>query len=237
MYYKNFAKIYDKFMKHCNYDEWSDYIVDKVKTYHNSAKTLLELGCGTGEVILRLKDSFECSGIDISEDMLKIAYKKLKKTGTQLFLGDMREFDTRERYDVIIALFDTVNHLTSLEDLSDFLSSVSKSLNKDGILIFDVVNREFMNEMFPNGIYYDNREDMTIIWEHFIEEDLDIIEATYFVKNRNGYFERLTEVYEKKIFSECEIRTEIQKNKLNLLCIDKSVKIAGRREFYIIKKM
>ncbi len=237
MDYKNFAKIYDRFMSHCNYDEWTDYVKSKIIEYNPHGKNLLEVGCGTGEIILRLKNLFKCSGLDLSEDMLKIAHKKLKNMNIPLFLGDMREFDTGEKYDIVVALFDTVNHLTSLEDLEDFFDSISKNLNPNGILIFDVVDRKFMDEMFPNSIYYDNREDMTIIWELFREDDLDIIEATYFIKSKTGYFEKLEEVYEKRLFSEYEIRTKIEKNKLNLLCIDKSVKIAGERDFYIVKKM
>lgn len=93
-----------------------------------------------------------------------------------------------------------------------------------------------MNEMFPNGIFYDERKNMSIIWEHFIDGDLDVIEATYFVKNRTGHYEKLKELYEKRVFLENEIRKKIEKNNLNLLCINKNDKIAGKRYFYVLKK-
>lgn len=236
MYYKNFAKIYDKFMSHCNYDDWAQLIKDIIKENKIEGKHLLDLGCGTGETLVRLKDEFECSGLDLSSDMLSIANKKLKNKGVKLYLGDMREFNTGEKYDIIISLFDTVNHLSSLDDLDDLMKSIKESLNEGGIYIFDVINRDFMNEMFPGGIYYDDRKDMTIIWEHFIEGDIDIIEAVYFVKNRAGHFEKLKEVYEKRVFEEFEIRKIIEKNNLNLLSICKNAKIAGERFFYVVKK-
>ena len=236
MYYKNFSKVYDKFMQHCDYDQWADLIKDKIKEADVQGKKLLDLGCGTGETLLRLKDEFECSGLDLSPDMLALANKKLKNKNVKLYLGDMREFNTGEKYDIIMSLFDTVNHLTSIDDLDDLMKCINLSLNPGGIYIFDVINREFMDNMFPGGVYYDDRKDMTIIWEHFKEDELDIVEAVYFVKNRAGHYEKLKELYEKRIFEEFEIRKIVEKNNLNLLSIGKNDKIAGERFFYVVKK-
>ena len=52
----------------------------------------------------------------------------------------------------------------------DLFNSVKNSLNEDGIYIFDVVDREFMNKMFSNDVYADNRKDFAVIWEHDYEE-------------------------------------------------------------------
>lgn len=235
MYYKNFSKIYDKFMKECNYDEWSEFVKEIISKEKINGKKLLDLGCGTGEILLRLKDEFECTGLDLSEDMLTIANKKLKNKGVKLFLGDMREFDTGEKYDVIISLFDTVNHLTSLEDLDELMCSIKSNLNQNGIYIFDVIDRKFMDKMFPGGVYFNEQKDISVIWEHSIDGDLDLIEATYFVKNRAGHYEKLKEYYEKRIFEEIEIKKSLEKNKLYLLSILKNDKMAGERFFYIVK--
>ncbi|SJZ96607.1 Cyclopropane fatty-acyl-phospholipid synthase [Cetobacterium ceti] len=234
--YNNFAKIYDKFMKYCDYDQWSSYIKDKIEEYHPQGKTLLDLGCGTGETLIRLKENFQCSGLDLSKEMLEIAHKKLKNKGVNLFMGDMREFNTGEKYDIIISLFDTVNHLTSIEDLEDLFSAVKGSLNENGIYIFDVVDRKFMEAMFPGGIYYDERKDMTIIWEHSREDDLDFVEANFFVKNKNNTYDKYKEYYEKKIFDRSEIEKAVKKNDLSLLTVAKNDKIAGERYFYVVKK-
>lgn len=234
--YKNFAKIYDKFMKNCNYDEWAEYVQELIVKGAPAGSKLLDLGCGTGETLVRLKDKFQCSGLDLSQGMLEIAHKKLKNKGVQLFMGDMREFNTYEQYDIIISLFDTVNHLTNLEDLNDLLESVKRSLNSGGIYIFDVVDRKFMEKMFPGGVYYDERKDMTIIWEHTYEDGIDYIDASFFVENRTGSYDKFKEYYEKRIFSEDEIKKALKDNDLSLLTIDKNDKMAGERFFYVIKK-
>lgn len=125
--------------------------------------------------------NYQCDGMDLSEEMLKIAQRKLKHREVRLFLGDMVEFDTGYKYDIMVSLFDTVNHMVSVEELESHLESVLNSLNNGGVYIFDIVDREFMDTMFL-GTFVDNRKDITCIWEHEIEEGIDYIDATYFLK-------------------------------------------------------
>ena len=72
--HKEFAEIYDIFMKYVNYDEWYKFL----RTFIKKKGTVLDLGCGTGEFIWRfLKDGFSVIGVDLSEKMLEISEKKL----------------------------------------------------------------------------------------------------------------------------------------------------------------
>ena len=93
-----------------------------------NGKKLLDIGCGTGELLLRLSKNYSCDGLDLSEEMLKIAHRKLKHRDVQFFMGDMVDFDTNKSYDIMVALFDTVNHILSVEDLESHFKSVYNSL-------------------------------------------------------------------------------------------------------------
>lgn len=235
--YKNFSKVYDKFMEICNYDEWTGILEKYISEYNPNGKKILDLGCGTGENLLRLCEKYECSGLDLSEGMLKKANIKLKGKNVPLFLGDMREFDTGEKYDIIFSFFDTVNHLTSLEDLNDLFNSVRNSLNDNGIYVFDVVDREFMDKMFANDIYADSRKDFAMIWEHFYDEELNLdqIEASYFIKNKNNTYDRYNEYYEKRIFTHEEILRCAETAQITVKKFEINYNIAGKRYFYILQ--
>ena len=235
--YKNFSKVYDKFMEICDYTEWVKVLEGYIDEYNPKGIKILDLGCGTGSTLAKINERYKCSGLDLSEEMLKRAKIKLKGRDIPLFLGDMREFDTGEKYDIIFSFFDTVNHLTSLEDLTDLFNSVKNSLEKGGIYIFDVVDRDFMDKMFANGVYADNRKDFAVIWEHFYDEDemLDQIDATYFMKNKNKTFDRLTEYYEKRIFSLEEIKICAENTGFFIKKCEINDTLAGKRYFYVLK--
>ena len=234
--YKNFSKLYDKFMEFSDYGAWEKQVEELIIQGNPDGKRLLDIGCGTGELLLRMAKNYQCDGMDLSEEMLKIAQKKLKHRDVKLFLGDMVEFDTGFRYDIMVSLFDTVNHMVSQEELINHFQSVENSLNSNGVYIFDVVDREFMDTMFPGGLFVDNRKDITCIWEHEIEEGIDYIDATYFLKNSRGNWDKLTESYAKKIFTESEIKESAEKAGLKVLNTVINDKIAGKRYIYLLKK-
>ena len=74
--HKEFAEIYDIFMKHVDYDKWYEFL----KMFIKKKGTVLDLGCGTGEFLWRfLKDGFSVVGVDLSKKMLEISEKKLLK--------------------------------------------------------------------------------------------------------------------------------------------------------------
>lgn len=61
--HKEFAEIYDVFMKHVDYDGWYRFL----RRYMKNKGTVLDLGCGTVEFTRRLvKDGYSVTGIDIS---------------------------------------------------------------------------------------------------------------------------------------------------------------------------
>lgn len=234
--YKIFSKLYDKFMEYSDYGAWEKQIEELIAEGKPEGKTLLDIGCGTGELLLRMAKNYQCDGMDLSEGMLKVAQKKLKHRNVRLFLGDMVEFDTGFKYDIMVSLFDTVNHILSIEEFESHLESVKNSLNPGGVYIFDVVDREFMETMFPGDVFVDNRKDLTCIWEHEIEDGIDYIDATYFLKNSKGSWDKLTESYSKKIFTETEIERSVSKIGLKLLKNVTNDKIAGKRTVYLLKK-
>jgi ubiquinone/menaquinone biosynthesis C-methylase UbiE len=71
--YKNFSKVYDIMMEYADYDGWKEVVEEKIDIYGESPKKILDLGCGTGEVLIRLAPKYQIVGVDLSKVMIEIA--------------------------------------------------------------------------------------------------------------------------------------------------------------------
>src|SRR5690625_3828489 len=79
MTYQNLATVYDYFMEGAPYDDWVHFAKKAFKTYGKNIHSVVDLGCGTGEISIRLrKNGFDMTGIDLSADMLAIAEEKAR---------------------------------------------------------------------------------------------------------------------------------------------------------------
>ncbi len=137
--YSILAQIYDCVMKDVPYRQWVKYIVRIIKKFHPETKRILDLACGTGTMISLLKKhGFMVDGLDISPAMIEKAKNKLKDNNVRLFVADMSNFKTDEKYDAQICLYDSVNYLLEAEKFYGLFKSVWNSLNSDGIFIFDI---------------------------------------------------------------------------------------------------
>ena len=132
--YDRLAGFYDKVIS--GKEHTAPYVISVLKKYHPRTKTLLELGCGTGDVLAGLAERFELTGIDSSAEMLRIARKKLPSV--KYFHGDIRYKLTEERFDAVICVYDTLNHITLFNQWKKVFSNAEKMLNENGVFIFDV---------------------------------------------------------------------------------------------------
>ena len=106
--YADFARFYDQVMG--DRTPVIERIRGYVRRYLPDAGTLLELGCGTGAVLAGLADGLRVTGIDRSPEMLAAATGR-NLAGARLVQADITEFSLGTRFDVVICVFDTLNHL------------------------------------------------------------------------------------------------------------------------------
>ena len=130
----HFARYYDALMD----DPLSN--AERVRGYlqrhRPGARSLLELGCGSGSVLARLRDVPSLTGVDRSPQMLAIARAKVPRA--RLVAADIATFDLHERFDAVICVFDTLNHLVRFEDWRALFERVAAHLYDDGLFAFDV---------------------------------------------------------------------------------------------------
>jgi len=132
---------YSKFAKY--YDDLLGIPSKKVKLIHSwimeyngEATSILELACGTGAVLQLLKNHYEVSGLDLSKEMLNIAKKKIPNG--MFYKKDMTTFALKKKFDVILCIFDSINHLQKFSDWKEVFQHSYNHLNEGGLFIFDV---------------------------------------------------------------------------------------------------
>lgn len=143
--YELIAQMYDQIMEDIDYDYWADYLDGIIQEYAPNARTLLELGGGTGNLSISLNelDCYEISCSDLSAKMIQIAKLKPTKGRAITFLElDARSFVSKSTFDVIFFVFDSLNYLTSLEDVKACFRQVHKAINPNGLWLFDFVTNK-----------------------------------------------------------------------------------------------
>jgi SAM-dependent methyltransferase len=132
--YTGFAPFYDRIMGDRSEE------VDRIRSYVSrnlpGARSLLELGCGTGALLAGLAGDLELTGIDQSPQMLAVARQAVPDA--LLVRGDMTAFSLPARFDVVICMFDTLNHVPSFDGWLSLFSCVHEHLAGGGLFIFDV---------------------------------------------------------------------------------------------------
>jgi SAM-dependent methyltransferase len=132
--YSGFAPFYDRIMG--DRTEEIDRIRSYIDRHMPGARSLLELGCGTGALLAGLAGDLAVTGIDQSAEMLAVAEAAVP--GARLIHGDMTAFSVPARFDVVICMFDTLNHVPSFSRWLSLFSCVHEHLAAGGLFIFDV---------------------------------------------------------------------------------------------------
>jgi len=105
---------------------------------------ILDIGCGPGELVLDLARSFNnIYGIDISEEMIRIARDKMDNhnlSGKSIIfgVGDIEKLGLKDNYFDVVVCSGIVEYLRN-DDL--WVDEIKRVMKTDGILIVNVTNK------------------------------------------------------------------------------------------------
>jgi SAM-dependent methyltransferase len=139
-----YSQYYNLLYKEKDYQSEADFVDTLIRKYNKDAKTLLDLGCGTGKHDIALSKKYIVTGIDQSPQMLSIARQntdaaKLTAESSNITFqqGDIRTICLDKQFDSVISLFHVMSYQTGNDDIRDVFYSVKKHLKSAGVFIFD----------------------------------------------------------------------------------------------------
>lgn len=139
--YERLASIYDEYWGKFS-SKYYSFITRMITEYGHLRGDLLDLACGTGELIRLLSNEWtRLVGLDISQHMLEIARRKVGALGNvELHREDFAGFELNRNFDLILCCFDSINYATSKKHIGSCFERVSGHLTPGGFFVFDVIN-------------------------------------------------------------------------------------------------
>jgi SAM-dependent methyltransferase len=245
MAYKEFANIYDELIyEDINYDKVSGKIIDLCNKNNVYFEDYLDLACGTGNVAVKIAKYFKNTyAVDLSNDMLNIAFDKFKKNKikAKVICQDMSELNLNKKFNLITSVLDSTNYIIKDEELVEYFSKVYEHLKDGGLFIFDINSYYKLSTVLGNNIYTYSSDEIFYTWENSFEEDVLNMFLSFFVKQDNGLYEKFEEEHFERAYKEEYIEQVLEACGFKLLgkfagYSDQKVDGDSERILYVIKK-
>lgn len=209
--YGEFAAAYDLLTFNVPYDEIADYYAE-ILCKMTSGKRLLDMGCGTGSLTVRLAErGFKVIGQDASPEMLSVAAGKSSEV--MWICQNMEETDIGGEVDAVISTLDSVNHLDGREAFLNCFRQAAECLPGGGVFVFDVNTVYKHREILGNNTFIYDVDGVYCVWQNsfdLADNGVDI-ELDLFFENENGTYSRGGESFREIAFSKDEYCQMLEK--------------------------
>lgn len=137
--YGAFAYAYDRGLGERFFEAVRIVLEGALQRYPTPKRTHLDLACGTGLALAEFRArGWKSTGVDASFEMLDRA----RSRGSRLVAGDLRALPLRGRFARITCLYDSLNHMLDLADLTQAFRCVRSVMDEDSLFLFDMNHPE-----------------------------------------------------------------------------------------------
>ena len=185
-----------------------------VEAAAESGGPVLELGCGTGRVLIpTARAGIETVGLDLSTHMLNVCRERLLRepedvqSRVQIMQADMRSFELTQSFRLATLPFRPFQHLTTVDDQMSCLWHIQRHLVEGGKLILDIFNpslevlaRDNLGEELGDEPEFTTPDGRRVIRRHKnVARDrfqqINQVEIIYYVTHPDGRQERLVHAF------------------------------------------
>lgn len=172
---------------------------------------VLDVGCGLGVQTVELASrGYHPVGLDISATMVSRAYDEAEDRGLQIDFvrGDMRDVTFEEPFDALLCWGTTFGYFSE-EENEIALRQFHQALAPNGILLLEVINRDFIIGSQPNQVWFE--VDGAVCME---ETDFDYQTSRLRVKRRVASHsgQQNDRLYSIRLYALHEMRALLERN-------------------------
>lgn len=194
------ARFYDRLYAFKDYRAAAGLLHARVQSESPTARTLLDVGCGTGRHLELLAEHYTVAGLDLNPQLLAVARERLPHV--PLHEADMTTFELGQRFDVVSCLFSSIAYVRTVENMRRAIHRMAAHLNPGGLLL---VEPWFSRETYWTGTITANHvddPDLKISWMYVSErrDGMSVLDIHYMVGTTDG-IDSFTERHEMGLFS------------------------------------
>lgn len=174
--YKALAASYDRLTNDVDYGAVVAFYKEILVREGVSPRTAVDLACGTGSVaVLLAKDGLQVTAVDMSEDMLTVAWEKAAdlENPPRFVCQKLQELHLPRAVDLAVCALDSLDYITDPADCALAIKRVYKTLNPGGIFIFDVNTPGKLRAM-DGQVFLDEDDDVYCVWRGEFDEETNI---------------------------------------------------------------
>lgn len=129
------AEFYDALYRFKDYDAAAEAIDRVIRLHVPGARTMLDVGCGTGKHLSILRRRYEVQGLDLNPDLLQVARQNCPEV--PFHQGDMADFRLEDRFDVVTCLFSSIGYVKTPERMRAAVAAMARHLAPGGALVVE----------------------------------------------------------------------------------------------------
>ncbi len=215
MSYDNFSDFYDLLTDNVEYEKRADYFCRLLSMCGIKSGILLDLGCGTGSMSVKMAErGFDVIGVDSSVGMLNAARQKAYESSAEILLlnQNMQEIDLYGTVDCAICVLDGINHLEGEADVKRTFEKVSLFMNKGGVFAFDVNTIHKHKNILADNVFVYEPDDLFCVWQNNYNPDDNSVDISLdFFEEEGGVYYRSCESFTEQAYELDVIKLWLEK--------------------------
>ena len=184
-------------------------VADIARSCTPGARSLLDVGCGTGLHLAAFAEQFErVAGLDLTPEFVT----HVREMELDAREGDMRDFELDERFDVVVSLFSAIGHAGDVVGLDASIASMARHLTSGGVLVVEPWFAPDAWRLGRYGVEVADAPDSTLTRVNWTsrEGDVSVLHFAWTHVSADG-IERLDEELRLALFTEAQYRAAFER--------------------------